>query len=85
MIWPLGRSVPRGHSGIDPAREELSQSPAWWNSEYERLLHATFEPRPFDPDEHEGHTLIEDHRIGQREVRIICTACPIIYVPRRKE
>lgn len=65
--------------------EELAQTAAWWSGEYQRLLHATFEPRPVDPDEHEGHTLIEDNSIGQREVRTICTTCPIIYVPRRKE
>lgn len=62
-------------------RDELDQTPAWWDRQYRALLAETFTEVPFDPAEHEGHDLLEE-RTFTSPPRLFCTECPTRYTPK---
>ena len=67
----------------DELRAELDQTPAWWDVQYRRLVGETFTPAPFNPDEHEGHELIEVRTYAATEPLVVhCTACPTVLIPK---
>lgn len=57
-------------------RDELDQTPAWWDRAYRELKAKAFPPHPFDPAEHEGHDLIEIRNYSSTVIVTQCTACP---------
>jgi hypothetical protein len=57
-------------------RQELDQSPEWWDREYRALMRQVFPPKPFDPAEHEGHCIVEDRTLGGVVLFQACTECP---------
>ena len=61
---------------------ELDQTPEWWTRAFNELRRVAFETKPFDPDEHDGHELIEFHTFGSAPV-VYCQECPSVEIPRR--
>lgn len=71
-------------STIPPeVRDELDQTPQWWNREYRKLLSETYVNAPFAPEEHEGHDIITVDTYGGRRTQF-CAQCPTVLVPRDK-
>ena len=84
-LHPYATDYPQRQSTIPPAiRAELDRTQAWWQSEYNKLLAATFRPVPFIESEHEGHQLVA---VGTytRAPRLFCTTCPPVWKPKPKE
>ncbi len=68
-------------STIPPeVRDELDQTPQWWEREYRKLLSETYVNAP---EEHEGHEVIRMDTYGGRR-REVCTQCPDVLIPRDK-
>lgn len=62
-------------------REELNQSAAWWKREYGKAITEHYVQKPFNPDEHDGHELI-DLSTYMHGTRSICAECAPEYIPK---
>jgi hypothetical protein len=73
----------RGPAAIaEEIRAELDQEPKWWDRAFNDLVRQTFIRKPFNPDEHAGHDIIEVRTFGGATVLRECTECQPKLVPR---
>lgn len=69
-------------SAIRSIRDELDQTPAWWDRQYSGLVARTFYTAPFDPAAHEGHDVVEVRNWTGAVVVHLCGQCPTVLVPQ---
>lgn len=63
-------------------RDEINQTPEWWDREFRRLTRETFRPKPFDITEHEGHEIAEESTFTNPHAFQYCLECSTEYEPR---
>lgn len=66
----------------DEIQAELDQTQEWWARAYNDLVRATFVAKPFNPDEHVGHRIVEDRTLTGEILFRECSECPAQLVPR---